>query len=100
MKPILLVIKDKDHNHSIVDIMVCENEYTAQRVQNTLKNHPRYSLPCYYSEIQFPEIIMESSLSCPTCNHVNGYHSNNSMPSTQEEYDENEEYWEHRINIT
>ena len=75
MKPILLVIKDKDHNHSIVDIMVCENEYTAQRVQNTLNNHPRYSSSCYYSEIQFPEVIMESSLRCPTCNHVNGHHS-------------------------
>lgn len=67
MEPVLLVIKDKDHNHSIVDIMVCENEYTAQRVQTSLSEHPRYSLPCYYSEVQFPEVIMEKSLVCPSC---------------------------------
>lgn len=71
MKSILLVIKDKYHNHIIVDIMVCENEYTAQRIQNALKNHPKYPLSRYYSEIQFSEVIMESSLSCPNCDHVN-----------------------------
>lgn len=59
---IILVIKDRDHNHSIVNFIVCDTEYTASRVQNKLDRDPKYSLPCYYTEIIFANQIIEEDL--------------------------------------
>lgn len=48
----IICVMDIENNHCIVDLIPCLNNDVAIEEMAKLKQHPKYSLPCYYAEVQ------------------------------------------------